>query len=115
MNDLIQAAHDPENRCAALTVLADTCDPQAAAEIRRHLKDTSAQIRLHAACLLTEEELAIRNVPRIRDVESMLALLERLGVKVEWKGDNELSLRADSVAGCLPRPCGARRGAVAKS
>src|SRR5207249_4756520 len=51
---LIQAAHDPENRCAALTVLADTCDPQAAAEIRRHLKDTSAQIRLHAACLLTE-------------------------------------------------------------
>ncbi len=52
-----------------------------------------------AACLLTDEEIMIRNVPRIRDVESMLVLLERIGVKVNWRSDNELSLQADAVAG----------------
>ena len=30
-----------------------------------------------AACLLTDEEVLVRNVPRIRDVEAMLAILER--------------------------------------
>ena len=42
----------------------------------------NAALPILAACLLTEEELVVRNVPRIRDVESMLGLLERLGVKV---------------------------------
>jgi UDP-N-acetylglucosamine 1-carboxyvinyltransferase len=51
-----------------------------------------------AASLLTEEELVIGNVPRIRDVESMLALLEDLGVNVLWRDDHELSLRAGSLA-----------------
>ncbi len=55
-----------------------------------------------AACLLTEEELVLHNVPRIRDVESMLALLELLGVKVAWKGDHELRLQADAVSGTEP-------------
>ena len=32
-----------------------------------------------AACVLTDEEVVIRNVPRIRDVETMLEILERLG------------------------------------
>ena len=41
----------------------------------------------------------VRNVPRIRDVESMLGLLERLGVKVAWMGENELRLQADEISG----------------
>ncbi len=57
----------------------------------------NAALPILAACLLTEEELVIRNVPRIRDVSSMLELLEGLGVKVEWSGDNELRLQADAV------------------
>ncbi len=57
----------------------------------------NAALPILAACLLTEEELVIRNVPRIRDVTSMLELLEGLGVKVEWSGDNELRLQADAV------------------
>ena len=32
-----------------------------------------------AACLLTEDEVILRNVPRIRDVEAMLLLLQELG------------------------------------
>src|SRR3954453_11089297 len=59
----------------------------------------NAALPILAACLLTEEELVVRNVPRIRDVESMLGLLERLGVKVAWTGDNEVKLQADSVSG----------------
>src|SRR5512133_2275788 len=51
-----------------------------------------------AACLLTDEELVLTNVPRIRDTESQVALLEGLGVKVQWSGQNELRLEADSVA-----------------
>jgi UDP-N-acetylglucosamine 1-carboxyvinyltransferase len=59
----------------------------------------NAALPILAACLLTEEELLIRNVPRIRDVASMLGLLERLGVKVAWTGENEVKLQADSITG----------------
>src|SRR5215212_553366 len=57
----------------------------------------NAALPILAACLLTDEELLIRNVPRIRDVESMLGLLERLGVKVAWTGENEVKLQADAI------------------
>jgi UDP-N-acetylglucosamine 1-carboxyvinyltransferase len=59
----------------------------------------NAALPILAACLLTDEELVIGNVPRIRDVESMLGLLEKLGVEVAWSGDNEVRLRADSLTG----------------
>ena len=59
----------------------------------------NAALPILAACLLTDEELRLRNVPRIRDVESMLELLEGLGVKVEWTGDHDLRLQADGVRG----------------
>jgi UDP-N-acetylglucosamine 1-carboxyvinyltransferase len=57
----------------------------------------NAALPILAACLLTEEELRIGNVPRIRDVDSMLDLLRGLGVKVEWTAENEVRLQADSV------------------
>lgn len=50
-----------------------------------------------AASLLTEDEVVVRNVPRIRDVEAMLALLEDLGVRVQWRDDNEVALCASDV------------------
>jgi UDP-N-acetylglucosamine 1-carboxyvinyltransferase len=59
----------------------------------------NAALPILAACLLTDEELVVSNVPRIRDVESMLALLEGLGVKVEWLSDHEVRLQADTVDG----------------
>ncbi len=57
----------------------------------------NAALPILAACLLTEEELVLRNVPRISDTETQLELLEGLGVKVAWSGENEVRLRADSV------------------
>ena len=39
-----------------------------------------------AACLLTDGEVLLHNVPRILDVQTMLDLLADLGVEVEWLG-----------------------------
>ncbi|MDP9187652.1 MAG: UDP-N-acetylglucosamine 1-carboxyvinyltransferase [Actinomycetota bacterium] len=57
----------------------------------------NAALPILAASLLTEEELLIDNVPRIRDVDSMLELLKGLGVKVEWTGENQVRLQADTI------------------
>src|SRR5213592_277402 len=43
-----------------------------------------------AASVLTAEEVVVRNVPRIRDVEAMLRVLRGIGVTVEWRDDNEV-------------------------
>src|ERR687895_1907407 len=57
----------------------------------------NAALPLLACSLLTDEEVVLRNVPRIRDVEAMLALLTRLGVRVDWRAENTVALRADQV------------------
>jgi len=57
----------------------------------------NAALPILAACLLTEEELLLHRVPRIRDTEAQVALLERLGVEAEWVADNSLRLCAGSV------------------
>ena len=57
----------------------------------------NAALPLLAASLLTEDEVVLRNVPRIRDVEAMVQLLIRLGVKTSWLEDNVVSLRADEI------------------
>lgn len=51
-----------------------------------------------AACLLTDDEVILRNVPRIRDVEAMVSLLRSLGARVSWLGDGELSVDCAAVA-----------------
>jgi UDP-N-acetylglucosamine 1-carboxyvinyltransferase len=51
-----------------------------------------------AACLLTDEPVALANVPRIRDVETMLELMQGLGVDVEWTGPNDVRVQALELA-----------------
>ncbi|HDQ99821.1 MAG TPA: UDP-N-acetylglucosamine 1-carboxyvinyltransferase [candidate division WOR-3 bacterium] len=46
----------------------------------------NAVLPILAACLLTEEECAIRNVPALEDVRTMLKLLAALGVSVQHSG-----------------------------
>jgi UDP-N-acetylglucosamine 1-carboxyvinyltransferase len=57
----------------------------------------NAALPILAACLLTEEELLLHRVPRIRDTEAQIALLERLGVGVAWVSDNSVRLCAAGV------------------
>src|ERR1700745_970652 len=57
----------------------------------------NAALPVLAASLLTEDEVILRNIPRIRDVEAMLDLPDHLGVDVDWRDDNVLSLCAADV------------------
>ncbi|HNF84200.1 MAG TPA: UDP-N-acetylglucosamine 1-carboxyvinyltransferase [Solirubrobacterales bacterium] len=57
----------------------------------------NAALPILAACLLTEEVVTIANVPRIRDTEAQLALLESIGVEVEWIEENTVRLCAREV------------------
>jgi UDP-N-acetylglucosamine 1-carboxyvinyltransferase len=50
-----------------------------------------------AACLLTDEPVRLENVPRIRDVETMVELIADLGADAEWLGPNEVRIHAGSV------------------
>jgi UDP-N-acetylglucosamine 1-carboxyvinyltransferase len=43
-----------------------------------------------AACLLADEPVTLSNVPRIRDVETMLELVCVTGASAEWIGSNEV-------------------------
>jgi UDP-N-acetylglucosamine 1-carboxyvinyltransferase len=51
-----------------------------------------------AATLLTQEPVTLSNIPRIRDVETMLELLADLGAEVAWTGPNEVRLHTADVA-----------------
>jgi UDP-N-acetylglucosamine 1-carboxyvinyltransferase len=61
----------------------------------------NAALPILAACLLTDEEVVLSNVPRIRDTETQVAVLERLGVRVDWS-DASLRLRASGVSETSP-------------
>jgi UDP-N-acetylglucosamine 1-carboxyvinyltransferase len=50
-----------------------------------------------AACLLTEDVVILRNVPRIRDVEAMILLLQELGARADWEGPGEVRIDASTV------------------
>jgi UDP-N-acetylglucosamine 1-carboxyvinyltransferase len=50
-----------------------------------------------AACLLTDEQVTLRNVPRISDVDAMLALLASLGASVTWTAAGEVHVDASGV------------------
>jgi UDP-N-acetylglucosamine 1-carboxyvinyltransferase len=54
----------------------------------------NAALPILAASLLTDEEIVVRNVPRIRDVEAMLAILESIGVRVSWLDAHDVALCA---------------------
>src|SRR3954467_10998010 len=57
----------------------------------------NAALPILAACLLTTDEVVVGNVPLIEDVRTMIALLERLGVTVEWRSEHEVALCAAGV------------------
>src|SRR5207247_2990326 len=47
-----------------------------------------------AACLLTDQPVTLTNLPRIRDVETMIELVQSLGAEVDWTGPNEARVHA---------------------
>ena len=50
-----------------------------------------------SATLLTDEEVVIRNIPNILDVNNLITLLREMGVKVKKLAPNDFSFQADKL------------------
>ncbi len=55
-----------------------------------------------ASCLLTDEPVTLTNVPRIRDVDTMLELLVDLGADATWTGSNEVRVHTAGASKSAP-------------
>ena len=55
----------------------------------------NSALSIMAATLLTKDVCILRNVPRLTDVDTMAAVIRKLGIKVEWRGDNTLYIDSD--------------------
>ena len=62
----------------------------------------NAALPLLAACLLSEDECVLTNVPRIGDVEVMARLLLDLGAEVDGIGSTTLRVRAPGIRSHVP-------------
>jgi UDP-N-acetylglucosamine 1-carboxyvinyltransferase len=74
----------------------------------------NSALPLLAACLLTDQECVLTNVPRIRDVEVLLELLADLGASIQGRGTSTLRIRCERVRSDRPDPAlvGRLRGSV---
>ncbi len=50
-----------------------------------------------AAAVLSTEPVVLENVPRIRDVETLLEIIASLGAAVEWIGENEVQIDSGGI------------------
>lgn len=57
----------------------------------------NAALPILTASLLTDQPVTLENIPRIRDVETMLHLLADLGVEIHWVSNNTLRLRTATL------------------
>jgi UDP-N-acetylglucosamine 1-carboxyvinyltransferase len=64
----------------------------------------NAALPLIAACLLTDEECEIANLPAIRDVAVLLDLLVHLGAEVRRVGTSAVRIRCGAIASDEPDP-----------
>ena len=62
----------------------------------------NAALPLLAACLLTEDECVLTNVPRIGDVDVMARLIQGLGARVEGIGTSTLRIQASRISTTEP-------------
>ncbi|SJZ40204.1 UDP-N-acetylglucosamine 1-carboxyvinyltransferase [Porphyromonas cangingivalis] len=54
-------------------------------------------LQIISACLLTDKEVIVHNIPNILDVNNLIALLMELGVKVRKLDDSSYSFTADDI------------------
>lgn len=74
----------------------------------------NSALPLLAACLLTEQECVLRNVPRIRDVAVLCEIMTGLGAAIEGVGTSTLRVTCARVTSDCPDPVlvGKLRGSV---
>ncbi len=69
----------------------------------------NAALPVLAASLMATEPVTLRNVPRIRDVETLLDIMTSLGADVSWVGPNVVEIEAGNVSPAALAPSLARR------
>lgn len=57
----------------------------------------NAALPILCTTLLTDEAVILRNIPRLKDVETMIAVLQQLGVEAEWQAEDVLRLQTREV------------------
>ncbi|MEO6445135.1 MAG: UDP-N-acetylglucosamine 1-carboxyvinyltransferase, partial [Gemmatimonadaceae bacterium] len=57
----------------------------------------NAALPIIAAALLTDQEVTLENVPRIRDTEVLVQLLQAVGASAEWRERNTLVIQASEI------------------
>jgi len=57
----------------------------------------NAALPIVAAALLTEDEVRLENVPKIRDIETLVLLLRSVGADADWVGPNSLRICAKDI------------------
>jgi len=74
----------------------------------------NAALPIIAAALLTDKPVSLLNVPRIRDTETLVGLLQSVGAAAEWRGKNELHIHAREVhaADLDPEMCSRIRASI---
>lgn len=74
----------------------------------------NAALPIVAAALLTDERVELTNVPRIRDIEVLVELIQSVGAEARWLGRNHLEIRAASLrpADLDPELCARVRASI---
>ena len=57
----------------------------------------NAALPIVAAALITDQPVQLENVPRIRDIETLVELIRTTGAECDWTGPNALRIHAKSV------------------
>ncbi|MEA1940540.1 MAG: UDP-N-acetylglucosamine 1-carboxyvinyltransferase, partial [Candidatus Caldatribacteriota bacterium] len=56
----------------------------------------NSALSIIAAALLTKDACILKNVPHLSDVDIMIEVIKKLGVEVEWQGENILCINSNS-------------------
>ncbi len=57
----------------------------------------NAALPIIIGSLLTDQEVRLNNVPRVRDVYTILEILKELGTKIDWVGKNSIVLKTEKL------------------
>ena len=57
----------------------------------------NAALPIICATLLSDQPITLENVPDIRDVRTLLELMEQLGCSVDWHGDGTVTIQAKDI------------------
>src|SRR5947209_17475817 len=74
----------------------------------------NAALPIVAAALISEKPVHLENVPRIRDIETLVELIKSVGASMEWVGQNSLEIHATELrpADLNPTLCAKIRASI---